>query len=121
MYLDPSVTYVPGPYLTVGFLLTALPAHIINLKYFEEYVLELRYGLSYLEYRRRVPFLIPRFSRRGQGAAQQAAAADEARLECRWLSQLPLASLCRALRLNRAVRRRVIGIRVGPSRSLWPR
>jgi protein-S-isoprenylcysteine O-methyltransferase Ste14 len=55
--------------VTVGFLLTVLPAHVINLKDFEEYELELRYGLSYMEYKQRVPFLIPRFSRRGQGAA----------------------------------------------------
>jgi len=32
------------------------------LKFFEELELELRFGSSYLEYKRRVPFLIPRFT-----------------------------------------------------------
>jgi protein-S-isoprenylcysteine O-methyltransferase Ste14 len=37
-----------------------IPAHAFNLKYFEEQELRARYGPSYDEYRRRVPFLIPR-------------------------------------------------------------
>jgi protein-S-isoprenylcysteine O-methyltransferase Ste14 len=44
-------------------LLTAslglIPAHVFFLKYFEELELELRFGESYLEYKKRVPFLIP--------------------------------------------------------------
>ena len=37
-----------------------IPAHIFFLKYFEELELELRFGESYLEYKKTVPFLIPR-------------------------------------------------------------
>ncbi len=54
---------------TLGFLLAVLPAHVVNLKYFEEYELGLRYGDSYVEYRQRVPFLIPRVSVHTQGEA----------------------------------------------------
>jgi protein-S-isoprenylcysteine O-methyltransferase Ste14 len=46
--------------VTLGALLIIVPVHLINLKYFEELELELRYGHSYVDYRRRVPFLIPR-------------------------------------------------------------
>ena len=38
-----------------------IPAHAFFLKYFEETELELRFGESYLEYKKTVPFLIPRF------------------------------------------------------------
>jgi len=38
--------------------------HVFYLKYFEEHELALRMGPSYLEYKQRVPFLLPRwFSR----------------------------------------------------------
>ena len=37
-----------------------IPAHAFFLKYFEEVELELRFGESYLEYKKNVPFLIPR-------------------------------------------------------------
>lgn len=37
-----------------------IPAHAFFLKYFEELELELRFGESYLEYKKTVPFLIPR-------------------------------------------------------------
>ena len=47
--------------VTLGVLFIIVPVHLINLKYFEERELELRYGNSYVDYRRRVPFLIPRF------------------------------------------------------------
>ena len=47
--------------VTLGVLLIVVPAHVINLKHFEERELELRYGHSYVDYRQRVPFLIPRF------------------------------------------------------------
>ena len=39
-----------------------IPAHIFFLKFFEEVELELRFGESYLEYKKSVPFLIPRIS-----------------------------------------------------------
>jgi protein-S-isoprenylcysteine O-methyltransferase Ste14 len=39
-----------------------IPAHIFFLKHFEELELELRFGESYLEYKKSVPFLIPKFS-----------------------------------------------------------
>ncbi|MBV6396791.1 MAG: hypothetical protein HFACDABA_02392 [Anaerolineales bacterium] len=40
-----------------------IPAHAFFLKYFEEVELELRFGESYLEYKKSVPFLIPRFTK----------------------------------------------------------
>jgi len=49
--------------VTLGVLFVIVPVHVINLKYFEERELELRYGQSYVDYRRRVPFLVPRFRR----------------------------------------------------------
>ncbi len=45
--------------VTLGAALGIIPAHILFLKFFEELELELRFGASYLEYKRRVPFLIP--------------------------------------------------------------
>ncbi len=50
--------------VTLGVLLIIVPIHVINLKYFEECELELRYGQPYVEYKRRVPFLIPPIGRR---------------------------------------------------------
>ena len=47
--------------VTLGVVLIVVPIHVVNLKYFEERELELRYGDSYVEYKRHVPFLIPRF------------------------------------------------------------
>lgn len=49
--------------VTLGVLLIIVPVHAINLKYFEERELELRYGPPYVDYRQRVPFLIPRLTR----------------------------------------------------------
>jgi protein-S-isoprenylcysteine O-methyltransferase Ste14 len=46
---------------TMWLLLVLIPAHIFHLKYFEEVELELRFGHSYIEYKNRVAFLIPRF------------------------------------------------------------
>ncbi len=37
-----------------------IPAHAFFFKYFEELELELRFGESYLEYRKNVSFLIPK-------------------------------------------------------------
>lgn len=42
-------------------LIVLIPAHVFYLKYFEECELEIRFGESYREYRRKVPFLIPDF------------------------------------------------------------
>ena len=49
--------------VTLAVLLIIVPVHVINLKYFEERELELRYGNDYIDYKRRVPFLLPRFKR----------------------------------------------------------
>lgn len=48
-------------YFTLWLLIEVIPAHIFYLKFFEERELELRFGNSYLEYRKKVPFLIPNF------------------------------------------------------------
>jgi protein-S-isoprenylcysteine O-methyltransferase Ste14 len=40
-----------------------IPTHAFFLKYFEEIELELRFGDSYLEYKKTVPFLIPRLTK----------------------------------------------------------
>jgi len=53
---------VGSTYLTAGALLLFIPAHVFYLKYFEEYELELRVGEAYLEYKQKVPFLIPGFN-----------------------------------------------------------
>jgi len=46
----------------LGALLGYIPAHMFFLKFFEELELELRFGESYRQYKRKVPFLIPRLS-----------------------------------------------------------
>ena len=46
--------------ITFGSLLFVIPIHLFYLKYFEECELELRMGQTYLEYKRRVPFLFPK-------------------------------------------------------------
>ncbi|MBI5965510.1 MAG: isoprenylcysteine carboxylmethyltransferase family protein [Chloroflexi bacterium] len=46
-------------FILLAVSLGLIPAHIFFLKYFEELELELRFGESYLEYKRSVPFLIP--------------------------------------------------------------
>ena len=45
--------------MTLGALLVVVPVHIIYLKYFEEYELKLRLGQPCVEYKQRVPFLLP--------------------------------------------------------------
>jgi protein-S-isoprenylcysteine O-methyltransferase Ste14 len=49
-------------FITLAVLLGLIPAHIFFLKFFEELELELRFGESYLEYKKSVPFLIPNFN-----------------------------------------------------------
>jgi protein-S-isoprenylcysteine O-methyltransferase Ste14 len=49
-------------FVTAAVLLGLIPAHIFFLKYFEELELELRFGESYLEYKKSVPFLIPKIA-----------------------------------------------------------
>lgn len=46
--------------ITLGSLGIIIPAHIFNLKYFEERELEIRYSKPYVRYKQNVPFLIPR-------------------------------------------------------------
>ena len=48
-------------FILLAVSLGLIPTHIFFLKYFEELELELRFGESYLEYKKTVPFLIPRF------------------------------------------------------------
>ena len=48
---------------TLVVLLGFIPAHIFFLKYFEEFELELRFGEAYKQYKGKVPFLIPKFSK----------------------------------------------------------
>jgi protein-S-isoprenylcysteine O-methyltransferase Ste14 len=49
-------------FATLAVALLVIPAHLVFLKYFEEKELELRFGDSYLEYKKSVPFLVPRLS-----------------------------------------------------------
>ena len=49
-------------FATLAVTLLVIPAHMLFLKYFEEKELELRFGDSYLEYKKSVPFLVPRIS-----------------------------------------------------------
>ena len=52
---------VGSSYMTLGALLVVIPVHVFYVKHFEEYELELRLGQSYVEYKQRVPFLLPRW------------------------------------------------------------
>lgn len=47
--------------ITLGGLLVIIPSHLFNLLFFREHTRETLYGSAYAAYRRRVPFLIPRF------------------------------------------------------------
>ena len=49
-------------FITLVVLLGWIPAHVFFLKFFEELELELRFGESYLEYKKSIPFLIPNFT-----------------------------------------------------------
>ena len=56
-----AVGFVSGSTLaTLAAVVGFIPAHILFLKYFEEKELELRFGESYLEYKKTVPFLLPK-------------------------------------------------------------
>ena len=46
-------------YLLLGTLAVIVPVHLFNLLYFEEHELLARYGASYAEYMKRVPFIFP--------------------------------------------------------------
>ena len=46
-------------FILLAVSLGLIPAHAFFLKYFEEVELELRFGESYLQYKKSVPFLIP--------------------------------------------------------------
>ena len=49
--------------LTLVVVFGVIPAHLFFLKFFEELELELRFGEAYKEYREKVPFLFPKFSK----------------------------------------------------------
>jgi protein-S-isoprenylcysteine O-methyltransferase Ste14 len=56
-----SIAFIAGStLLSLYVLLGIIPAHIFFLKFFEETELELRFGEPYKQYRRKVPFLVPR-------------------------------------------------------------
>jgi len=60
-----SVGFISGSTLATCVILFGLvPAHVFFLKFFEEQELGLRFGESYQQYKREVPFLIPRLSAR---------------------------------------------------------
>lgn len=60
-----SIGFLTGStLLTLYVLLGVIPAHLFFLKFFEERELALRFGDSYEQYRRSVPFLIPRIGAR---------------------------------------------------------
>jgi len=50
-------------YFLLWSLIEVIPTHIFFLKFFEELELKLRFGKSYIEYKERVPFLIPQIRR----------------------------------------------------------
>lgn len=56
-----GVAFIAGSTLgTLAVLLGLVPAHLFFLKFFEEVELDLRFDESYREYKRSVPFLVPR-------------------------------------------------------------
>lgn len=56
-----SIAFLSGStLLTLYVLLGIIPAHLFYLKFFEELELELRFGESYRQYKRQIPFLFPR-------------------------------------------------------------
>lgn len=53
--------FAGSTFFTLWSLIVLIPAHICFLKFFEERELESRFGQPYIEYKKRVPFLIPNF------------------------------------------------------------
>lgn len=53
--------FAGSTFFTLWSLTVIIPAHICFLKFFEERELEARFGQPYIEYKKRVPFLIPSF------------------------------------------------------------
>lgn len=51
---------IGSTFAVLAVALAVIPAHLLFLKYFEEKELELRFGDSYLEYKKNVPFLVPK-------------------------------------------------------------
>lgn len=49
-------------YLILGTLFVLVPAHLFNLNYFEMKELEIRFGQFYNNYKKDVPFIIPRLN-----------------------------------------------------------
>ncbi len=47
-------------YCTLGSLLVLIPSHLFYLVYLEERELEIRFGQTYRDYKRSVPFMIPK-------------------------------------------------------------
>jgi protein-S-isoprenylcysteine O-methyltransferase Ste14 len=58
-----SIAFLSGStLLTLYIVFGIIPAPLFFLKFFEEFELELRFGDSYQQYKRQVPFLFPRMS-----------------------------------------------------------
>ncbi len=56
-----SIAFLSGSTLLMLYvLLGIIPAHLFFLKFFEELELDLRFGETYQQYKRQVPFLFPR-------------------------------------------------------------
>ncbi len=65
-FLCVGLGFIAGStYFVLYTVLGVMPVHI-NLVYFEELELEIRFGERYQEYRRQIPFLISRFAKSRQ-------------------------------------------------------
>jgi protein-S-isoprenylcysteine O-methyltransferase Ste14 len=49
--------------VALGALLIVIPTHLLNPRYFEEQELEICHGMACLQYKKRTPFLFPKFGR----------------------------------------------------------
>jgi protein-S-isoprenylcysteine O-methyltransferase Ste14 len=59
--VDLGAAFIIGStFAVLAVALAIIPAHLLFLKFFEEKELELRFGDSYLEYKKNVPFLVPK-------------------------------------------------------------